>query len=360
MGKKAVNLLLHTILILLTFVTAALTGLATFGAHVDPASSGLLSLLTLGMPLLVAANVFFMLLWIVRLRVWLVFPLIALLANFNYYPRIMRIASQRAIPNAGATQLRVATYNVNYFGYGDEFTVTVNSMAAQFKPYDLDVICFQEFATQRDFPADSIAAAFGLPFHATGINSEKYHDLAIFSRYPISGVHRMIFPKSPNSAMWADLDVKGRTVRIVNAHLQTTSVNQEKGDLKRQLALGTAEDQARAAIRISRIMTRNASLRAAQARLVAAAMDSVPHPVIYCGDSNDVPSSYVYRTLTGGGKRIDGFREAGNGYAYTFRNMHRLLRIDYIFYSDNVRGLDYISPQLGLSDHNAVLMQLEF
>ena len=31
------------------------------------------------------------------------------------------------------------------------------------------------------------------------------------------------FPNTNNGAIWADLDVKGMTIRIINVHMQTTS-----------------------------------------------------------------------------------------------------------------------------------------
>ena len=46
---------------------------------------------------------------------------------------------------------------------------------------------------------------------------------AIYSRYPIRQSQTIEFPNTNNGAIWADLDVKGMTIRIINVHMQTTS-----------------------------------------------------------------------------------------------------------------------------------------
>jgi endonuclease/exonuclease/phosphatase (EEP) superfamily protein YafD len=86
-------------------------------------------------------------------------------------------------------------------------------------------------------------------------------------------------------------------------------------------------------------------------------VEESPYPVLVCGDFNDVPSSYTYRMARG--KLKDGFQTAGQGYAYTYRYYKRMLRIDYIFHSESLQGIDYYSPELDVcSDHNPVIMQL--
>ena len=68
--------------------------------------------------------------------------------------------------------------------------------------------------------------------------------------------------------------------------------------------------------------------------------------------------SYTYHHLRKTLK--DGFRTAGNGYMYTYRYAKRMLRIDYIFHSPSLKGIEYYSPDLDLcSDHNPVIMEVE-
>ena len=86
-------------------------------------------------------------------------------------------------------------------------------------------------------------------------------------------------------------------------------------------------------------------------------VEKSPYPVLVCGDLNSPPSVYTYFKINEGLK--DGFRTAGYGYAYTFRFYKHMLRLDYIFHSESLQGIDYYSPELDVcSDHNPVIMQL--
>ena len=98
--------------------------------------------------------------------------------------------------------------------------------------------------------------------------------------------------------------------------------------------------------------------RAKQAILLRQIIDTTVYPVIICGDFNDTPASYTYHKIKG--KYIDGFRQRGNGYGFTFKGLVKLLRIDYILYSKHFTGLQYTSPETEWSDHNPVIMKLSY
>jgi endonuclease/exonuclease/phosphatase (EEP) superfamily protein YafD len=97
--------------------------------------------------------------------------------------------------------------------------------------------------------------------------------------------------------------------------------------------------------------------RAAQANIIANEIRSSEIPCIVCGDFNDVPYSYVYKTMLG--NLVDGFKECGRGgYMGTYRGKKNV-RIDYIFHSETFKGLNYYKTELTYSDHYPVFMKLE-
>ena len=96
-------------------------------------------------------------------------------------------------------------------------------------------------------------------------------------------------------------------------------------------------------------------IRATQAQIVRQVIDTTRIPTIVCGDFNDTPSSYTYQHIKGNLK--DSFKTRGNGYAYTFRGIHHLLRIDFILYSKEFKCTDYYSPKKEWSDHNPVISE---
>lgn len=360
MGKKAVNLLVYTVLVIFMFINILFTFLAMKGGNINPNDNGFLALVSLGMPGLLFVNVLFVGYWILRRRWWFIFPLIALGANYEYYPRMFQLPGKdaRAMVPTDAKTLRIATYNINYFSFDPEYQIAVRQVAAFLRGNDVEVVCFQEFAENPHFTPDSLSVLFQMPYYTLGHNSVDYKDLAIFSKYPLSGSHTMKFPGMPSSAMWTDMDVDGFKLRLMTAHMQTTSINQEKDDLDRQIALGSTVDQARAAIRISNIMKHNFRRRASQAEHITAVMDTTAMPLIFCADVNDTPSSFVYNTLMGNGARVDGFKQAGKGYGYTFHNMKKLLRIDYILHTPQLQTIEYYSPYEYFSDHNPVISEI--
>ncbi len=45
---------------------------------------------------------------------------------------------------------------------------------------------------------------------------------------------------------------------------------------------------------------------------------------------------------------------------YTYRGVKGLMRIDYILHSQELKGVDYYSPNYRWSDHNPVIMEMVF
>ena len=96
----------------------------------------------------------------------------------------------------------------------------------------------------------------------------------------------------------------------------------------------------------------NNKMRAQQAECIARELDGCRHPVILCGDFNDVPLSYAYRTATKG--LYDTFSRKGYHYAHSYRGMFGLLRIDYIMVSPQFETKAYSIPHTEISDHYPV------
>ena len=96
-------------------------------------------------------------------------------------------------------------------------------------------------------------------------------------------------------------------------------------------------------------------IRAGQAVQVANEVRSSNVPCIVCGDFNDVPYSYVYNTMLG--DMVDGFKECGSGFMYTYRGS-KMVRIDYIFHDKQLEGIKYYKMPLTYSDHFPVFMQI--
>ena len=106
-------------------------------------------------------------------------------------------------------------------------------------------------------------------------------------------------------------------------------------------------------------LVENNIYRSAQARKVAQFIEqSRPMKMVVCGDFNDVPLSYTYKTIAKG--LTDTYKAAGSGYRYTFDGFFKLLAIDHILVSDNVAILSYeVDYKNELSDHYPVITRLK-
>jgi endonuclease/exonuclease/phosphatase family metal-dependent hydrolase len=220
----------------------------------------------------------------------------------------------------------------------------------------VDVLCLQEYNEVSGDKKNSESYKEFFPYMAVGRN-----DMVIFSRYPVKGNKTILFDDTNNSAMWADVDVKGQMVRVFNVHLQTTGIN---GTLHRASKLQAANpygDYSKSNSRVLNAIFGNYMLgvmfRAGQAITIANEKRSSEIPCILCGDFNDVPYSFVYNTMLG--DMVDGFKECGSGWMYTFRGK-KAVRIDYIFHDPFFKGLSYYKEDLTTSDHLPVFMKVTY
>ncbi len=225
-----------------------------------------------------------------------------------------------------------------------------------------DILCIQEFASTPENPASDFEAALPVYYYkrvrynVAGSEQNYGWGNAVYSKFPITASGHIDFEGTNNSILWADIAIRRDTVRVFNAHLQTTAI---KASDERYIVGGDFVGDSTRTSRVRGIvgrLTRNYVIRAAQADTLAARIASSPHPVIVCGDFNDTPASWAYHRISRG--LGDSFREAGQGYGYTYRGFFNLLRIDYMLHSREIECVEYSSPSFDNSDHNPVAVKL--
>lgn len=145
MGKKAVSKLFYCTSIALTFVLAGITIAGAFAGHIPPEHSTLMPFIGLALSGLLLINLAVAIYWGIRRRFWIIIPLIAIAANWQYLGRIF----QPPFTAGGkeANTLKIATYNVDSFG-NEQSGYSCKEIAAYMKEHRVDIICFQEFARQ--------------------------------------------------------------------------------------------------------------------------------------------------------------------------------------------------------------------
>ena len=351
MGKLAVYKYVSMMFLVAQIVITVFTIVALFGGDVQPAGNTARAMLVYILPVLIAANVLMLVIWLIR-RKWFyaLIPVITIACCIPYIGTIYQFGSLDKSADQ-AKGLKIATYNVAMFQRETSGFMALDILA-EMRRQKVDVLCMQEYSEVSGDKKNSDSYKEYFPYMAVGRD-----DMVIFSRYPIKGDSTIRFEDTNNSAMYADVNVDGTEIRVFNVHLQTTGINRtlhQAGKMQMQIP-GYEPPQNRLLSAIFGNYTIGMIIRAGQAIQIANQKRNSTKPCIVCGDFNDVPYSYVYNTMLG--DMVDGFKECGSGWMYTFRG-RKAVRIDYIFHDESLKGLTYYKGDITNSDHLPVFMKI--
>ncbi|MEM8928757.1 MAG: endonuclease/exonuclease/phosphatase family protein [Bacteroidota bacterium] len=168
---------------------------------------------------------------------------------------------------------------------------------------------------------------------------------ALYSKYPITNVQLIDFPKSDNGALFVDIALKSDTIRVYNAHLQSFNVVPDMEHLQNEASRKLFR-------RIIQVLKR-------QEEQVLTILEHIivsPYPVLLAGDLNNTQFSKVYRVMRS--DLQDSFLEAGSGFGKTFKIFDLPMRIDYIFADRHFEVTEHTNYNVELSDHEPVMARL--
>ncbi len=323
------------------------TSLSFMALYVSPETFVLFQWIGVVLPVLLLCNLLFLIISLYKRSWYTICPLIALLANFHYYPHKFQMHR----PEEGnLAEIKFVTYNVREFKMNYKMS-SMEQIADYFSTNKVNTICLQEIP--KDCTVKELKSVFKhMPYIVTTRGEGKHFQLAILSKYPLDSISTISFPERPNCALFADMIVNHEKVRIVNCHLQTTNWNQVKGTL---LYEGHTHSSWTDALSL---ISSNFRFRGKQVDYLRSILDRSPYPLIVSGDFNNTPVSYGYKTIKG--DLNDAYREAGNGYGYTYRYFMKLYRIDYVLYSDTkLQAKNYRTGAVDYSDHVPVLVDID-
>ena len=351
MGKLAVQKYFSFTILILTVLLMIFTFVGLYGGDVNPAGNTARSLLVYALPLLIAGDAILLLYWLILRRWhWALMPLITLLCCIPYSQTLYKFGSLDETADAKAG-IKIASYNVAMFGR-ETSGFMAQDILSEMKKQKVDICCMQEYNDQSGDKKNSNSYKEYFPYMAVGES-----DMVIYSRYPIKNFKNLNFEMTNNSAMWAEVEIKGNIYRVYNAHLETTGINSTlRKAAKVQMRTGLEVENNAVLRAIYGNYTVGMIARAGQANVLAMDMRECEVPIIVCGDFNDVPYSYVYNTMLG--DKVDGFKECGSGFMYTFRGGKKQVRIDYIFHDKRMKGLTYYRRDLTYSDHYPIFMKI--
>jgi endonuclease/exonuclease/phosphatase family metal-dependent hydrolase len=352
MGKLAVYKYAAAMFLTLQVVVSIFTLVGLFGGNVTPVGNTARAMCVYILPILIAANIVLILYWIIR-RKWLflAIPVLTVACCIPYIGTYYQFSLENPQKNT-QNGLKIASYNVAMFKR-ETSGFMAQDILAEMRRQKVDILCMQEYNEISGDQKNSESYKEYFPYQQVGRS-----DMVIFSRYPITGSKTILFEETNNSAMWADINVNGKEFRVFNVHLETTGIN---GTLHRASKTMFQQHQEVDKSRLMNAILGNYTLglmfRSGQAITIANEKRESEKPTILCGDFNDVPYSFVYNTVKG--DMVDGFKECGAGWMYTYRGMkNKPVRIDYIFHDESIKGLAYYKTDLTYSDHFPVFMKI--
>ena len=351
MGKLAVYKFAAMMFLVLQIIVTVATILGLYGGNANPVHSEARAMLVYILPFLIIANVLLLIYWLVRKRwFYAIIPVVTIACCIPYMGTLFQFGSRdKAVEKRDG--LKIASYNVAMFGRETSGFMALDILA-EMRRQKVDVLCLQEYNEISGDKKNSDSYKEYFPYMQTGRD-----DMVIFSRYPIKDSKTILFDESNQSAMWADVEVKDQQIRIFNVHLQSTGINRTMHRAaklqRRNPGLQISDNKLAAALFGN--YTLGMLFRAGQAVQIANEKRNSEKPCIICGDFNDVPYSYVYNTMLG--NMVDGFKECGHGFMYTYRGK-KMVRIDYIFHDQSLKGLTYYKEDLTTSDHYPIFMKI--
>lgn len=350
----------NVILKIVSIVALILLYIVAINQYINPNFFPFFAIIALGAPIIIILNIVLLAYWIIvwdKIALVMGISLILLSGQVGRHIQL-KIKKDKVYEKC---DLKVMTYNVGVFSlWGDTKKNSADSILAFINKEKPDVLCMQEFRTTKRRDLNYINEALPkMPYrYVSYLSITRKGDrnlgsgLAIYSKYRLINGHKIKFENSANGLIYADM-VRGRdTLRIMNIHLQLSSVKSNE-----VYELDGTDDKELAKNIVRKLMNNN-SKRADQAKQVAELIKESPHPVLLCGDFNDTPASYSYRKIKKGFK--DAFVLKGEGIGYTYNTMFHVLRIDNVFIDKDVfEVLSYKSPALPFSDHNPIVVELD-
>jgi endonuclease/exonuclease/phosphatase family metal-dependent hydrolase len=328
-------------------VLAVLTFIAYVLPFLAPKLFPILSVLTLVLPLFLILNAMFFAFWAIQLKRQVVLSALMLLMGITFINKFYKFSSVN-LPES-EKDFTVMSYNVRLFNLfkwidNDHVVKDIRTFINEQNP---DILCLQEYSESAHIDLKVY------PYQYVMMQGDRIKTgQGIFSKFPIIDKGKLEFPNSNNNAVYADIKKGIDTIRVYSIHLQSIRITPDVDEINNEGAI----DQKKSGI-IFRRISKAFRAQQQQAEIIMNDKKECPYPIIICGDMNNSPFSYVYRSIKG--KLNDSFEEGGNGFGQTYHFKYYPARIDYIFADPKMKVKNFKSfPDFNNSDHYPIMTRL--
>jgi len=313
---------------------------------IPPKTFPLLSVLSLGVPVLIILNALFLVYWIFRIKRQLLLSFLVLALGYNYVTSFVNFSGAET-DEEQVSDLSLMSYNVRMFNayeWSDRKDIP-EKITDFIREQNPNILCVQE----HYIGTAELSKVYPYEYVKLKDKNAEFGS-AIFSKYPIINQASLDFPQhGNNNAIYADVLInKTDTVRIFNVHFQSLNIKPGIDDLQK-------EDSKKLLGRIGY----GFSLQQEQAELLVTAVEQSPYKTVISGDFNNTSFSYIYNLVKQDGRFNDAFLEAGSGFGKSFKLDYFPLRIDFLLVENNMKINEFRKFDVDYSDHYPILTKIE-
>ncbi|MDE5986992.1 MAG: endonuclease/exonuclease/phosphatase family protein, partial [Prevotella sp.] len=234
MKKATTNILLAANIIIVAMMLA--TG---FAGYLNPATFTYLQLSGFAFPAFLAANAAFVAVWLFvdwkRVYVPALGFLLAYSPVMTYFP----VNTYKDVPEDA---LKVLSFNVYAFNTDDAPEGEPNPILEYITQSEADIVCIQEFThiVGQDSLWHEMERIYQYNDTLKG-DSAGSVTVAMYSKYPIKAKEKLHIRSSKNAAGVFTVEMDGRQVKVINAHLETVGFTNEDKSKFSQIVHGNAD-----------------------------------------------------------------------------------------------------------------------
>lgn len=359
-NKASVNPLrriIAIILLVIAIVSSTALVAASIAEFISPQLTPLPALLGLTFPIYAIATLLLFIALLIVYPKYALVPLFALLVAAKGMWQYCPINFDNNSFSTNRDSFTFLSYNTFYFYDTELEEPTYNRTLQNIINQNADIVAIQEGA-MRFYPGgrhkitheqlSQIKVQY--PYEICENNNR------ILSKYPITTVMDTTYTPTAITGVYK-VEIGNRTVTIINNHLESIGLTPDDKQLFTDLT--SNPDSIEGRLGEMKLFTKkflNAfERRAQQVAFVDSIANAIGGNVIICGDINDTPNSYAYRTLSR--NREDAYLNLGTGPGYTYQADRMWVRIDYVLYQGDLEAKYLQRGKILSSDHYPLLVE---
>ncbi len=277
-------------------------------------------------------------------------------------------SSSLAEESQDSLSIPLTILSFNTCGWGNVHGKTINKDSAKVSVIEFiasqnpDIVCLQESPINGK-EKKLIGEYLPEMKYYTTIEQpkEKGVKISFLSKYPIKKEERIDIPSKSNGAGAVWLDVKGKTILVINCHLETQALSLGEKErfsrLVHDVAKGDVEKDSMESGSKYFLgkLSASAIKRAPQAEMVSDLIKkNSGTTTIVCGDFNDIPLTYTHYVISK--ELTDCYQEKGRGFGFSYCHNAMRVRIDHILCSQDIKPLKcWVENSIELSDHYPII-----